>query len=413
MGTTCEKMNVIILGAGASKSYSESPTGQKMPIANDFFKTFHNLDIASNSWVLIGFIIQYFAQYRNKKTLDFLDFNEDIEILHSEVKNRLLESLISSENNFFNKENALNNMQYYKAYMELIFLFTSVINEIQNGPVSKPHLNLIKYINPDDSIITFNWDTLMDRALSESTDWNTSVGYYVKPSKIYRNGWVDTNKKEEKKYPYLIKLHGSTNWITSHLIPENGKLEMLQETNADDFYIYESSIDPYSTYDGRYMPGYTNFSYGYYPPNLPLKGKKIPEGMMLMKNIIRTGFNLKGEADSFGLVSMPLIIPPVHNKEYDFYGNIFSTLWSKAEEDITKAEKIILIGYSFPITDIRTNNLFKRAFSKRKTMPQIIIVNPNSSQIEERFIFEFGIKKENISIYNEYFDVNFDLDKLF
>lgn len=406
-------MNVIILGAGASKAYNDSPTGQKMPIANDFFKTFHNLDIASNSWVLIGFIINYFAKYRKKEFLDFLNFNEDIEVLHSEVKNKLIDSLMSSNTNYFNKEEMMDNMLHYKAYLEIIFLFTSVINEIQNGPVSKPHLNLIKYLNPEDSIITFNWDTLMDKALNESTDWNTSEGYYVKPSKIYINGWVDADTGIEKNYPYIIKLHGSTNWITSHLIPEKGKLEMLQETNAVDFYIYESTIDPYSTYDGRYIPGYTDFSYGYYPPNLPLKGKKIPDGMMLMKNIIRTGFNPKGEADSYGLVSMPLIIPPVHNKEYDFYGDIFSTLWKKAEEDISKAENIILIGYSFPITDIRTNNLFKSAFSQRNTMPQIIIVNPNSAQIEERFIYEFGIKKENIKVFNEYFDEQFDLNKVF
>lgn len=406
-------MNVIILGAGASKAYNDSPTGQKMPIANDFFKTFHNLDIASNSLVLIGFIINYFAKYRKKEFLDFLNFNEDIEVLHSEVKNKLIDSLMSSNTNYFNKEEMMDNMLHYKAYLEIIFLFTSVINEIQNGPVSKPHLNLIKYLNPEDSIITFNWDTLMDKALNESTDWNTSEGYYVKPSKIHINGWVDADTGIEKNYPYIIKLHGSTNWITSHLIPEKGKLEMLQETNADDFYIYESTIDPYSTYDGRYIPGYTDFSYGYYPPNLPLKGKKIPDGMMLMKNIIRTGFNPKGEADSYGLVSMPLIIPPVHNKEYDFYGDIFSTLWKKAEEDISKAENIILIGYSFPITDIRTNNLFKSAFSQRNTMPQIIIVNPNSAQIEERFIYEFGIKKENIKVFNEYFDEQFDLNKVF
>lgn len=267
-------MNVIILGAGASKAYNDSPTGQKMPIANDFFKTFHNLDIASNSWVLIGNIINYVALSRNKEILDFLDFNEDIEILHSEVKNKLITSLSSSNENYFARNNFLDNMQNYKTYLELVFLFTSVINEIQNGPISKPHLNLIKHINPDDSILTFNWDTLMDRALFEATDWNTSDGYYVKPSKIYRNGWVDIEEKTNKKYPYLIKLHGSTNWLTSHIIPENGKLEMLQETNAEDFYIYESTKDPYSTYDGRFMPGYNDFAYGYYPPNLPLKGKK-------------------------------------------------------------------------------------------------------------------------------------------
>jgi hypothetical protein len=52
-------MNVYLLGAGASKSYEESKTGAKLPLANDFFETFNNLDISSNGWVLVGDIINY------------------------------------------------------------------------------------------------------------------------------------------------------------------------------------------------------------------------------------------------------------------------------------------------------------------------------------------------------------------
>ena len=37
-------MRTFIIGAGASKAYSESPTNCRMPIANDFFQTFNKLN---------------------------------------------------------------------------------------------------------------------------------------------------------------------------------------------------------------------------------------------------------------------------------------------------------------------------------------------------------------------------------
>ena len=60
---------VVIIGAGASKSYSESKTGLRMPIANDFFSTFTRLEISGNPWVLIGNIIEYVVKYRKIKKL--------------------------------------------------------------------------------------------------------------------------------------------------------------------------------------------------------------------------------------------------------------------------------------------------------------------------------------------------------
>jgi hypothetical protein len=52
-------MRVLLLGAGASKSYNSSPTGKRMPIARDFFPTFYDLKIADDPWVLRGSIMDY------------------------------------------------------------------------------------------------------------------------------------------------------------------------------------------------------------------------------------------------------------------------------------------------------------------------------------------------------------------
>ena len=370
-----------------------------MPVAIDFFDTFRELEISANPWVLIGHIINYVVEYRKIKLEQFERFNEDIEILHSEIQAKLYDAL-NREKNLFDDPN---NIVYLKAFNELIFLFVSVINEIQNGPISDSHINLAKQLKQDDSIVTFNWDTLMDRALNQETDWNTDLGYFRSPKLIYREGWVEPEKTKKKSFPTLLKLHGSSNWLTSHTIPENGKLELTQEVSVDEFFVYENNIKPYYCYAGRYMSGYEDFSYGYYPPNLPILGKPAPEGMLFSRTRLKLPHMPEGTSESTGLVSMPLIIPPVQKKEYDQFGNLFESLWNEAKKKIQEADEIIIIGYSFPKTDYRSSELFKSTFIKRKDMPKITIINPSPESIKERFIYEFGITENNLIVKKEYF----------
>lgn len=399
---------VILLRAGASKSYDASKTKQRMPIANDFFKTFNKLSISENTWVLIGSIIEYVRIYRNIFLENFHNYNEVIEDLHSEIQEKLYDILIKNRTSFLGDANTsevefMDNFTIYKAYFELVFLFVSVINEIQNGEVSESHINLAKQLTKNDTIITFNWDTLMDRALDETTDWNPDNGYLVRPKYIYKDKWDIPEEDEMKNYPYLLKLHGSSNWLTSHPIPENGVLVPTQEQSIKDFCVNVNNNSPYSCYKGRYSEGYENYSYGYYPVNLPLEGKSAPEGMLFVSSSFKSPFMKEPTSSDKGLVSIPLIIPPVKKKEYNSFGNLFTSLWEKAEKELSEASEIYIIGYSFPKTDYRSSELFKKAFLKRTNMPKIIIVNPNPELIVERFKYDFGITNDNLTIIKDYF----------
>ena len=209
--------NVFLLGAGASKSYNSSPTGQRMPIANDFFSTYSKLPINFDPWALKTKLLYYLNLRDGLDHLDLFDFNEDIENLHSEIQIKAYDIIKANKNNKSVEEQVT-----LGAYYELIFLFIAGINQIQNGPISQTHLDLAKLVTNDDAIITFNWDTLMDRALMEVTSWNCDTGYYVKPLGVYRDKWMNTNIKSIQM-PRLLKLHGSSNWLTSYVTFENGK----------------------------------------------------------------------------------------------------------------------------------------------------------------------------------------------
>jgi hypothetical protein len=399
-------MIVLLLGAGASKAYGDSPTGVRMPIATDFFETFEKLPISDNPWALREALFEYLHFVKGVDPYSYLKSGIDIEQLHSEIEEWIFESK--------KDEKPFERVAKFRPYNELVFIFAAAINEIQNGPISKAHASIAARLRDEDVVITFNWDTLMDRALASTGNWSTDSGYGFLPKSIYRDGWTAPKRNEgNSSGPRLIKLHGSTNWLTSHPIYPDGRVTSMQNAAPDTVWVFEQTVQPYPCHAGRFMPGYEDFSYGYYPPNImDDEGKPAPEGFVILRMRPKVPWRPEGTAGDKGLVSIPLIIPPVRNKKYDFYGQLFQELWNEALEALSKADHIVIIGYSFPKTDIRTTALFKSSFMQRKSMPRISILDPNPSQIADKIRFEFGISEDHLKVYKDYFTEDFDLDKL-
>jgi hypothetical protein len=398
-------MNVWVLGAGCSKSYEQSPTGQKMPVAKDFFKTYGALDISSNLWVLIGDILNFARDEYGVDPLDFGTFSKDMEAFHSLAEQRFLE-LSGRPRSQLSSEEFGQMYQAWKAYLQLIFLFASVVNEIQNGPVSPPHVAIAHQLSKGDHVLTFNWDCLMDRALHHAPGflWNPRDGYGIQPKLVFRDGWHAPDEVEGTSAVRLLKLHGSSNWITSYLL---GGLDqepfLAQQAPAETFYIYHSGTQPYPTYAGRYMSGYQPFSYGYYPPNIPDDpGRPASDGHAYVKIRPKHPWMPEGTADDSGLTSMPLIIPPVRNKKYSLFGSLFERIWAQAEDALATCDRIIMIGYSFPQTDVRSAELFSRAFLRRRTVPHVVIVNPAPQAIAHKFSHELGVPSDRLQVFEEY-----------
>lgn len=108
---------------------------------------------------------------------------------------------------------------------------------------------------------------------------------------------------------------------------------------------------------------------------------------------------------------MPLIIPPVRKKSYNLFGDLFANLWKDAENRLAHADEIVIIGYSFPRTDLQSNSLFLNAFLRRATVPRIVIIDPAPEKVAEKFRFEFGVPESKMAVVKDYFSENFDLAK--
>lgn len=254
----------------------------------------------------------------------------------------------------------------------------------------------------------------MDRALHQTGRWSVDQGYGFLPKSIYREQWVAPARDQQGAGPTLLKLHGSSNWLTSHPVSDQGHFVPIQAASPDTVWVYEHSREPYDCHAGRYMPGYEPFSYGYYPPNiLDDRGRPLPEGHVVIRARPKVPWKPEGTAGSSGLVSAPLIIPPVRNKRYDAFGSLFRDLWKKAQDAIQLAEHIIIIGYSFPRTDTKSRDMFVQAFMNRRTIPVVSIIDPFPDPVVSVLNLGFGIPHSHLRVYKSYFAPDHDIDGLF
>jgi len=274
---------VIVLGAGASCSYIESPTGYCPPLAREILPTYHKLSISENRYVLVGHLINYVRNTRDIPPEEFASWDEDLETFFSEIDEEVTkyaERIKSGEK--LDEKEFLNYNLATGAYNQLIFLFASIFNEIQNGPISIPYMMLADELSEEDVIITFNWDTLLDRALYSTGRWFPNNGYGIRPEAIFDENWKSPDVYEGNNLaPIYIKLHGSTNWLAPyhgvHL--STGEIYSVSKYGIDKLFVYIDSNRAYDTYKNRCWGPYEPFSYCYYPPNLPIVRDDKESGM--------------------------------------------------------------------------------------------------------------------------------------
>jgi len=396
-----------ILGAGASHSYADSYSGVRPPLAGGFFSTYTQLPMSEDFEVRVGDIINYIRDVHGIPWQRFNTFNMNAEVFMTELDEKI--RLLANEMKLreLDDQERGNFFTWLKAYDQMIFLFAHLLNETQNGPISKQYSKLVSICDDSDTLITFNWDTLLDRALYESGTWVPDSGYGVKFRNILDTDWREPSLQAPRFL--LLKLHGSTNWlvnyVTRHLTTGERVMTTGQPTPGKIMIEVEMGFSvkngilrshpeirkrkwgcrpipeagelsatpccflrgptPFRAYKNRYRSGYEDFCY-FFPPNDPI--------------------------DDIPL--MPLIVPPTSFKLYDEFKHVLDPLWEEAGRRITNSHRIIIIGYSFPFTDHRVVELLRPLASLGTGAPTVQVVNPSPEAICQRITGEIGLKSE-------------------
>lgn len=213
------------------------------------------------------------------------------------------------------------------ALIEYVYKVLSDINYFIG--VNIYHEIFAKEVLSDEStVISFNWDILLEEALYKTGKWCYGDGYGFKPRAFIDKTWDKTFKVRGGSKSLVLKPHGSINWYRrmEHLPAPSEKLEDL------------CIGIPLEKFRGGTMPaqGGLNF-HEYYPEE---------NGEMLE----------------------PMIIPPAKKR------NLLPAIWEEIRAALGSADRIIAIGFAVNDYDHHLREELKGI--KLKDGVTILILNP-------------------------------------
>jgi hypothetical protein len=90
-----------------------------------------------------------------------------------------------------------------------------------------------------------------------------------------------------------------------------------------------------------------------------------------------------------------LIVPPTWNK--GAHQGVLADIWAAARDELTKADRIFLVGYSAPATDRYFTYLLTSAMRQREAPPEIFIVNRDPPpSLKQMFVGWFGNRRVQV-----------------
>lgn len=344
-----KKKDVFILGAGFSKAAGA-------PLQADILREILNFDIQS----LYGKEKEIFENniIKIKKLLSeimLIDISDTENLIDLEDIYTPLDSCILNNNAFRNV--SLDNVAKYRGALDTLISFY-MKKSLDNGNLNNDFIfKFTDYIikekeNREDdfiSIITTNWDILLDNSFYRSINRSSKKGvidycYYTTPYRTTDHFMPGLLAKGKGCFNVkILKLHGSLNWL---FCPRCERL--------------------YTTFDKK----------------ISIDEYLIKPKCRICDRNFKNPHSSDGGAHLVNRLLMPTYIKDLNNVQ-------IKLIWQNAGVELSEAERLIFIGYSFPTADFELRQLLSRNVP-HDTKIEIVLRKPIKNDIERRYKSFFG-----------------------
>lgn len=307
---------VVVLGAGATRGaeFVDSPDGQACvpPLNADFFTQLQRVqadNLQADVDAVMRDVIESFGA----------NFNLTLEEYFTHIEALLKGgALLTSSSKKYSPARLKQKRRHLLDGLSAVLEESADVSRQSSLAVVRRcsyHDSLVAALDPPDTIVSFNYDCVIDHALrsSDRAVWSAKYGYgFPKPGRIDNStaeAWSSADAPTgQNETIRLLKLHGSLNWQA--LPPDDDKPIKFRQR------LYKRN------------------------------GSKSYE-----------------------------IIPPEFLKEIQ--RQPFETIWAKAASALRSAEVVALVGFSFPPTDQLVEALFRMALEDNRSLRRLVIVNPS------------------------------------
>ena len=348
---------VFILGAGSSISHSKG----LFPAIDEFFKIARNensgIDLKGEYWEIVDYIKVHTGIDLFEKPSSF-----DIEAFFTRLEIELERT--SAPALFEIRELLLR-------FIQQVLLGLSFKLKSKDGDYQKFHSE----ITDDDTIITFNWDLLLDNVLGRVNilqgRYEEEVKYIGAPKRHYEKFINNLSPFSEDSWNHITISPPYKDWKLSN------KFYLKMHGSIDWFYCSNNQCRAYLK------------AFPIIEPDKPHFCSECHESLKC------------------------LIIPPVLNKSYRQYP-LIRRIWNVAAKEMSIAEEIVIWGYSLPPTDFYASWLLSQA--RQAPLTRLSIINPNvikgkkkitkDFQFVKRFydVFRNKLPATSVRLYENYLD---------
>ena len=360
-----------LLGAGINRGIT-GPNGLFPPLARDFFRQALRHPRISAEFTIrqLAPLFEFIEKYWHLTQDELKNADFDLEECFTFLELQRREAAISRD------QQALASTSRLQWILTQLFL--DFMSECEHWFFQSSDFREFgsRLLNAHATIITLNYDTLLESALAAASpprldtiqalftidpqednirdeeiaysfhEWNPYVAYKVQfdevglqtpgISRIVEGPRYYGHVQNQAELPAFLKLHGSLGWF---------------------------------------------FHSGYFIDGTPLEGEvALRAGRSVLRRGGTQGLRSPELDYSTGEILLPLIITPVLNKPYDQH-SVFRTIWELARSELHSSNKLVIGGYSFPPTDFHVRRLLREVFSD-KSLEELWVINPDTKIVQ-------------------------------
>ena len=363
-----------LLGAGVNQVVKDWD-GLSPPLLNNFFnialskRKFRNDHYSSQMQHVYDYIEEYFKKTKD----DLVESSFDLELCFTLLEQQIKRAERENRRTEFQK---LVNIRF-----QLISFVAGVLSHFEHFPGAAHTMrNLGRVIfHEKPTIITFNYDCLMESILETTSGVNPNVP---------KSSW-DPSFFEKRELPDELLVYSHCNWNRPLAYGfEFDEIQLQQAgiskfTRGSRFY----SIPQNQLYSKPLLKLHGSLNWFVYLPfrSFPvLPGEPEPKlndekrSEILLKNDPWWGGRIP---DHNGWFIEPKLITPVLYKDEYYNEKPFREIWELARKALSECDKLVVIGYSFSPSDFTTKQLFIEALVKNN-LKELVVVNPNHDLVK-------------------------------
>lgn len=267
-------------------------------------------------------------------------------------------------------------------YKALVYEISNYLSSIPIQPLSEAYRLFVRFLGCESNkIVTLNYDTLAQDFHSQYS-WAKDMRYSA--LRIYVEDVFDDEQITTPENPWVLDDTPGDGYRKKLTVRRDFILKIEPAKFVELIRSTESAYWTSATPDQLLLSMKSDKSAPFYiDKNFDERILKLHGSIAWHENSNESTIRIIDNDGNMKLEHIPIIIPPVLDKSQHYAIDRLKAQWANAHIAIEQADEIIIIGFSFPITDISCQFLFKSALKARNKV-RVIVVN-RDADVQKRY----------------------------